>query len=68
VLGVSTISNEDKDKLASIIFQVGLMLSSPMYKLRDLPEEDKAAWIARQFTECGFPMREAGGMAWYKFI
>jgi hypothetical protein len=48
------------------MFSIGMVISSPLYKLRDLPEEEKAAWIAKQLEDCGFPMREGGGMVWYK--
>ena len=55
-----------EQKLVDIMFQIGLVISSPLYKLRDLPEDEKAAWIAKNLEGCGFPMQEASGMAWYK--
>jgi hypothetical protein len=58
-------ATERENKLVDIMFQVGLVLSSPLYALRDLPEDEKAAWIAKQLDGCGFPTREGGGCVWY---
>ena len=52
-----------EQKLVDIMFQVGLMLSSPLYKMRNLPEEEKAAWIIEQLEVCGFPTYPCG-MSW----
>lgn len=52
-----------EQKLVDIMFQIGLMLSSPLYKMRDLPEEEKASWIVKQLEACGFPTYPSG-MSW----
>jgi hypothetical protein len=36
------------------------MISDAKYELRDLPIDQKAAWVAHQLKFCGFPTRPCG--------
>jgi hypothetical protein len=59
------VASKREQKLVDICFECVLTVLHPEHvdKFKDMEQEDKALWVARQLKECGFPTTPVG-MSW----